>query len=52
MTNFVPPPMDRKKKDKDEDGGEDDVFPFSFSSLLACPLQSGSEGSCLSSDKL
>ncbi|TKS79274.1 ATP-dependent RNA helicase A [Collichthys lucidus] len=25
MTNFVPPPMDRKKKDKDEDGGEDDT---------------------------
>lgn len=25
MTNFVPPPMDRKKKDKDEEGGEDDV---------------------------
>ncbi|MEQ2215700.1 hypothetical protein XENOCAPTIV_004559, partial [Xenoophorus captivus] len=25
MTNFVPPPMDRKKKDKDEDGGDDDT---------------------------
>uniref|UniRef100_A0A8C2IQA2 RNA helicase n=1 Tax=Cyprinus carpio TaxID=7962 RepID=A0A8C2IQA2_CYPCA len=25
MTQFVPPPMDRKKKDKDEDGGEEDV---------------------------
>lgn len=25
MTNFVPPPMDRKKRDKDEDGGDDDV---------------------------
>lgn len=25
MTNFTPPPMDRKKKDKDEEGGEDDV---------------------------
>ncbi|CAL9689435.1 unnamed protein product [Knipowitschia caucasica] len=25
MTNFVPPPNDRKKKDKDEEGGEDDV---------------------------
>ncbi|KAM3603825.1 uncharacterized protein V6R79_002682 [Siganus canaliculatus] len=25
MTNFVPPPVDRKKKDKDEDGGEDDT---------------------------
>ncbi len=28
MTNFVPPPMDRKKKDKDEEGGEDDVSVF------------------------
>uniref|UniRef100_A0A8C2EEQ6 RNA helicase n=2 Tax=Cyprinus carpio TaxID=7962 RepID=A0A8C2EEQ6_CYPCA len=27
MTQFVPPPMDRKKKDKDEDGGEEDVLP-------------------------
>uniref|UniRef100_A0A673JEF0 RNA helicase n=1 Tax=Sinocyclocheilus rhinocerous TaxID=307959 RepID=A0A673JEF0_9TELE len=25
MTPFVPPPMDRKNKDKDEDGGEEDV---------------------------
>ncbi|XP_072544366.1 ATP-dependent RNA helicase A isoform X1 [Salminus brasiliensis] len=25
MTQFVPPPMDRKKKDKDEEGGEDEV---------------------------
>lgn len=25
MTNFVPPPMDRKKKDKDEEGGDEDV---------------------------
>ncbi|CAM4590774.1 unnamed protein product [Leuciscus chuanchicus] len=25
MTQFVPPPMDRKKKDKDEDGGEEEV---------------------------
>lgn len=25
MTNFIPPPMDRKKKDKDEEGAEDDV---------------------------
>lgn len=25
MTNFVSPPMDRKKKDKDEEGGDDDV---------------------------
>uniref|UniRef100_A0A3P8WSM2 RNA helicase n=1 Tax=Cynoglossus semilaevis TaxID=244447 RepID=A0A3P8WSM2_CYNSE len=25
MTNFVPPPMDKKKKDKDEDAGEDDI---------------------------
>lgn len=33
MTNFVPPPMDRKKKDKDEEGGEDDVSPESCSSL-------------------
>ncbi|XP_016385759.1 ATP-dependent RNA helicase A-like [Sinocyclocheilus rhinocerous] len=51
MTQFVPPPMDRKKKDKDEDGGEEDVCFFSchcgrnylfdvhFSSLyiLFCP---------------
>uniref|UniRef100_A0A673GKI0 RNA helicase n=1 Tax=Sinocyclocheilus rhinocerous TaxID=307959 RepID=A0A673GKI0_9TELE len=28
MTQFVPPPMDRKKKDKDEDGGEEDVCFF------------------------
>uniref|UniRef100_A0A8B9RMW2 RNA helicase n=1 Tax=Astyanax mexicanus TaxID=7994 RepID=A0A8B9RMW2_ASTMX len=25
MTQFVPPPMDRKKKDKDEEGGEEEV---------------------------
>jgi len=25
MTNFVPPPNDRKKKDRDEEGGEEDV---------------------------
>uniref|UniRef100_A0A3B4WM90 RNA helicase n=1 Tax=Seriola lalandi dorsalis TaxID=1841481 RepID=A0A3B4WM90_SERLL len=25
MTNFVPPPMDRKKKDKDEEGADDDT---------------------------
>uniref|UniRef100_A0A3Q1GBT2 Uncharacterized protein n=1 Tax=Acanthochromis polyacanthus TaxID=80966 RepID=A0A3Q1GBT2_9TELE len=25
MTHFVPPPMDRKRKDKDEDGGDDDT---------------------------
>ena len=25
MTNFVPPPNDRKKKDKDEEGGDEDV---------------------------
>uniref|UniRef100_A0A3Q3FKM4 Uncharacterized protein n=1 Tax=Labrus bergylta TaxID=56723 RepID=A0A3Q3FKM4_9LABR len=25
MTNFIPPPMDRKKKEKDEDGGEEDT---------------------------
>ncbi|CAK6980770.1 ATP-dependent RNA helicase A, partial [Scomber scombrus] len=25
MTNFIPPPMDRKKKDKDEDGGDEDT---------------------------
>ncbi|KAM8849935.1 ATP-dependent RNA helicase A isoform 2-T7 [Spinachia spinachia] len=25
MTNFVPPPLDRKKKDKDEDGGDEDT---------------------------
>ncbi|KAI4791514.1 hypothetical protein KUCAC02_033963 [Chaenocephalus aceratus] len=25
MSNFVPPPMDRKKKDKDEEGGEEDT---------------------------
>ncbi|KAM9845216.1 ATP-dependent RNA helicase A isoform 1-T2 [Aulostomus maculatus] len=25
MTNFVPPPMDRKKKDKDEEGGDEDT---------------------------
>lgn len=25
MTSFVPPPIDRKKRDKDEEGGEDDV---------------------------
>ncbi|XP_037833506.1 ATP-dependent RNA helicase A isoform X2 [Kryptolebias marmoratus] len=25
MTNFVPPPNDRKKRDKDEEGGEDDT---------------------------
>lgn len=25
MTNFVPPPIDRKKRDKDEEGGDDDV---------------------------
>ncbi|XP_047197965.1 LOW QUALITY PROTEIN: ATP-dependent RNA helicase A [Hippoglossus stenolepis] len=25
MTNFVPPPLDRKKKDKDEEGGDDDT---------------------------
>lgn len=25
MTSFIPPPMDRKKKDKDEEGAEDDV---------------------------
>ncbi len=28
MTQFVPPPLDRKKKDKDEDGGEEDVCFF------------------------
>lgn len=33
MTQFIPPPMDRKRKDKDEDGGVDeevcaDVFFF------------------------
>uniref|UniRef100_A0A8C2ZEU4 RNA helicase n=1 Tax=Cyclopterus lumpus TaxID=8103 RepID=A0A8C2ZEU4_CYCLU len=25
MTNFVPPPLDRKKKDKDEEGGEEET---------------------------
>lgn len=25
MTHFVPPPSDRKRKDKDEEGGEDEV---------------------------
>lgn len=25
MTGFVPPPMDRKRRDKDEEGGDDDV---------------------------
>lgn len=25
MTNFVPPPIDRKRRDKDEEGGDDDV---------------------------
>lgn len=25
MTNFVPPPVDRKRRDKDEDGGDEDV---------------------------
>ncbi|CAN9503357.1 unnamed protein product [Ophioblennius macclurei] len=25
MTNFIPPPMDRKKKDKDEEGGDEDT---------------------------
>uniref|UniRef100_A0A3B3B7P7 RNA helicase n=1 Tax=Oryzias melastigma TaxID=30732 RepID=A0A3B3B7P7_ORYME len=25
MTNFIPPPMDRKKKAKDEEGGEEDT---------------------------
>ena len=25
MTHFVPPPNDRKKKDKDEEGGDGDV---------------------------
>lgn len=30
MTNFVSPPMDRKKKDKDEDGGDDDVRTLSL----------------------
>lgn len=36
MTNFTPPPMDRKKKDKDEEGGEDDVSPS------RCPSRDGS----------
>lgn len=26
MTSFVPPPLDRKKRDKDEEGGDDDVY--------------------------
>lgn len=25
MTNFVPPPTDRKRRDKDEEGGDEDV---------------------------
>lgn len=25
MTQFVPPPSDKKRKDKDEEGGEDEV---------------------------
>lgn len=42
MTNFIPPPMDRKKKDKEEEGAEDDVSPPSPLTLplLPCPLQS------------
>lgn len=35
MTHFVPPPVDRKKKDKDDEGGEDDVrtlFTWCFTS--------------------
>lgn len=38
MTNFVPLPMDRKKKDKDEEGGEDDVRQLSPNGPL--PVQS------------
>lgn len=41
MTNFVPPPMDRKKKDKDEDGGEDDVS--TPSNLPLSVAETGSE---------
>ena len=56
MTNFVPLPMDRKKKDKDEDGGEDDVGQLTPNGPL--PVQSGDSRQrltallCVSADQL
>lgn len=38
MTNFIPPPMDRKKKDKDEEGADDDVSIALAPPLLLCRL--------------
>lgn len=33
MTQFVPPPSDRKRKDKDEEGGEEEVRKKHFRSF-------------------
>lgn len=42
MTQFVPPPMDRKKKDKDEDGGEEEVcFVFVLFTIIIVKIKYG-----------
>lgn len=38
MTQFVPPPMEKKRKDKDEEGGEDEVL-LSIFSTVKTPLR-------------
>lgn len=50
MTNFIPPPMDRKKKDKDEEGAEDDVSIPLPSSPALCVLTTSS--TLVSTDQL